>query len=96
MNRKGLLVGIIVGIIVVFGIGFFIFYILNPPDSSNSSNFEGDSSLVTCTSNVYNCDDFTACEDVMKVFDECKDRGFGDIHSLDKDDNGIPCESLCG
>jgi len=96
MNKKGLLGWIIVGIVVILVIGLFLFYIISPSDSSNSNNFDDDSSSVTCSSNVYNCDDFTVCEDVMEVFNDCKDRGFGDIHSLDRDENGVPCESLCG
>lgn len=45
-----------------------------------------------CSTNVYNCGDFSSCSEVMDVFNFCGD----DIHKLDGDDDGIPCESLCG
>lgn len=45
-----------------------------------------------CSTNVYNCGDFSSCSEVMEVFNACS----YDIHYLDGDDDGIPCESLCG
>jgi hypothetical protein len=44
-----------------------------------------------CFSNIYNCDDFSTCSEVMEVFDACS----YDVHELDRDEDGIPCESLC-
>jgi len=99
MKEKQLWLWIIIAIVVILAIGVFIFYVISPllnNSNSSSNNFDEDSSSIICNSNTYNCGDFTVCEEVTKVFDECKDRGFGDIHSLDKDDNGVPCESLCG
>jgi len=49
-------------------------------------------SNIVCSYNAYNCDDFSTCSEVMKVFNTCRN----DIHYLDGDDDGIPCESLCG
>ncbi len=54
-------------------------------ESSSSSN-------VVCSSDYYNCGDFSSCLAVMEVFNACS----SDIHGLDGDDDGIPCESLCG
>lgn len=48
---------------------------------------------IICSYNFYNCDDFNSCSEVMKVFNEC---GNEDIHYLDGDKEGVPCESLCG
>lgn len=45
-----------------------------------------------CSSNVYNCGDFSSCLEVMEVFNTCS----YDVHRLDGDNDGIPCESLCG
>jgi len=45
-----------------------------------------------CSTNVYNCGDFSSCSEVMEVFNGC---GF-DVHKLDGDNDGIPCDSLCG
>jgi hypothetical protein len=41
------------------------------------------------------CNDFLTCSEAKKVFNECLNRGFGDIHSIDINHNRIPCESLC-
>ena len=45
-----------------------------------------------CSSNTYNCGDFSSCSEVMAVFNACS----SDVHRLDGDDDGVPCESLCG
>ena len=44
-----------------------------------------------CSSNVYNCGDFTTQEEAQEVFDYC---GPEDIHGLDNDGDGEVCESL--
>jgi len=49
------------------------------------------SSDIICSSDYYNCGDFNTCSEVMEIFNTCN----SDIHGLDGDDNGIPCESLC-
>ena len=46
-----------------------------------------------CDSDTYNCDDFITQEEAQDVFDECFP-DFGDIHGLDRDENGVACESL--
>lgn len=49
-------------------------------------------SNIVCSSDSHNCGDFSSCSEVMEVFNACS----SDIHKLDKDGDGIPCESLCG
>ena len=44
-----------------------------------------------CSSNVYNCADFTTQKEAQAVFDYC---GPEDIHRLDNDGDGVVCESL--
>jgi micrococcal nuclease len=44
-----------------------------------------------CSSNTYNCSDFNSCSEVMAVFNQCSN----DPHGLDRDSDGVPCESLC-
>ena len=44
-----------------------------------------------CSSDVYNCGNFTTQAEAQAVFDAC---GTGDIHQLDADGNGEACESL--
>lgn len=47
-----------------------------------------------CTSDAYNCSDFATQSEAQEVFDYCVNLGFGDIHRLDRDNNGVACESL--
>ena len=44
-----------------------------------------------CSSNFYNCGDFDTHDEAQAVHDEC---GSNDIHQLDRDDDGLACESL--
>lgn len=46
-----------------------------------------------CDEGVYNCDDFRNQEEAQEVFDECN-WSEGDVHGLDRDKDGIACESL--
>ena len=46
---------------------------------------------IICDYNAYNCEDFSTCSEVMEIFYVC---GY-DVHYLDGDDDGIPCEILC-
>jgi micrococcal nuclease len=45
----------------------------------------------TCVGNLYNCDSFSSCEEVMSYWQACP----GDPSRLDGDHDGRPCESLC-
>jgi len=47
-----------------------------------------------CDHNAYNCWDFTTQPEAQAVFDYCWDLGFGDVHGLDADDDGVACEAL--
>lgn len=44
-----------------------------------------------CSSNVYNCGDFSSHSQAQAVFEACLP---GDIHALDRDGDGLACESL--
>ncbi len=46
-----------------------------------------------CSSNIYNCGDFNTYAEAKAVFDFCGGTS-NDIHRLDGDDDGEPCESL--
>lgn len=50
--------------------------------------------LYICDHDAYNCSNFNTQAAAQAVFDYCVDRGFGDIHRLDFDGNGVACESL--
>jgi micrococcal nuclease len=44
-----------------------------------------------CSGNLYNCDDFSSCDQVMSYWHACP----GDPSRLDGDHDGRPCEALC-
>ncbi|QDG52122.1 excalibur calcium-binding domain-containing protein [Persicimonas caeni] len=46
---------------------------------------------VVCSYDAYNCGDFSSCTQVMRVFEACE----SDVHKLDRDKDGVPCEALC-
>jgi hypothetical protein len=47
-----------------------------------------------CTSDVYNCSDFSTQAEAQACHDYCFDQVGYDVHGLDGDGNGIACESL--
>ena len=65
----------------------------NQEDNVNDNNSAGssDNNTYDCSSDVYNCGNFTTQSEAQYVFDLC---GPGDIHQLDADGNGEACESL--
>ena len=73
---------IIIFTIVLLVLGGLIFIMNQPKDVGD----------IICTSDAYNCGNFTTCGEVLRVFSAC---GSDDIHWLDGDDDGVPCESLC-
>lgn len=50
------------------------------------------SSNYVCTSNFYNCDDFNTHAEAQRVFEACG--ATTDIHQLDRDKDGLACETL--
>jgi len=47
-----------------------------------------------CSGNIYNCSDFPTHAAAQMCYEYCLSLGVGDIHGLDRDDDGIACESL--
>lgn len=60
--------------------------VVNPPPAQQPST------QWNCNGDVYNCGDFSTCAEVMSYFNTCP----GDQSDLDGNENGVPCESLCG
>jgi micrococcal nuclease len=56
----------------------------------------GDVSKTTCdcSSNKYNCSDFTTHKDAQSLFECCLDKVGYDVHRLDADNDGLACEAL--
>ena len=47
-----------------------------------------------CASNTYNCSDFSTQADAQAVYECClRDVGY-DVHRLDRDKDGVACETL--
>ncbi|MFC1961230.1 hypothetical protein ACFLYO_11055 [Chloroflexota bacterium] len=44
-----------------------------------------------CTGNIYNCGDFSTCDEVTSYFNACP----GDPSRLDPNQDGTACASLC-
>ena len=85
----------ILGIIILIGIIWY--FVVNPlfqvsEEVNNLLNeTQGQETIYDCSSDVYNCGNFTTQAEAQAVFDAC---GTGDIHQLDADGNGEACESL--
>jgi len=57
-----------------------------PPPQQQQSN-------ITCSSNAYNCSDFSTQAEAQNVYEYCGGVD-NDIHRLDRDEDGIACETL--
>lgn len=60
--------------------------------AANTSVPAPTASQFTCAGDQYNCSSFNSCSAVMAYFNACP----GDPSKLDNDNDGTPCESLCG
>jgi hypothetical protein len=47
-----------------------------------------------CYADLYNCDDFATQGQAQACYDYCWSLGYGDVHHLDADHDGIACEWL--
>lgn len=47
-----------------------------------------------CEENVYNCADFSTQPEAQEVFDTCRTEEKRDRHGLDRDGDGVACQSL--
>ncbi len=48
----------------------------------------------TCEENVYNCSDFKTQKEAQEVYDTCNTSENRDRHGLDRDGDGVACQSL--
>ena len=84
MNRALI---ITIAIIILAIAGFLIFLALSGGNNDVETEYD-------CSSDVYNCGDFTTQAEAQAVYDYCDQQGAGDIHQLDNDGDGVVCESL--
>jgi len=60
-----------------------------PPPATTTTT-----AVCNCTSNTYNCPDFKTQKQAQACYDYCVSLGKGDIHKLDRDKDGVVCETL--
>ncbi len=58
-----------------------------------AEDFNG-STAYDCESDSYNCTDFKTRSEAQQAYDTCMNQKGYDIHQLDSDDDGTPCETL--
>jgi len=81
MNRA-LIITIIILVLIIAGI--IIFLALSGGNNGVGTEYD-------CSSDVYNCGDFTTQAEAQAVYDYC---GPEDVHRLDNDGDGEVCEGL--
>ena len=64
----------------------------SPADSQQDNN-QVDTTGSTCSSDIYNCSDFTTHAEAQTVFEKCGGVS-NDVHRLDANKDGSACESL--
>ena len=50
--------------------------------------------ICDCSYNRYNCADFSTQAAAQVCYEYCLAQGRGDIHDLDRDNDGVACEAL--
>jgi hypothetical protein len=83
---------IIIVVIAVFLVLFGILYYSQDKPAEDETKTETSIPEPDCTSNLYNCNNFTSQAEAQEVFEKCGKEN--DIHQLDKDKDGVVCESL--
>lgn len=62
-----------------------------PQQSSKKPSASPKKAVCSCSGNIYNCKDFKTHAEAQACFDYCGPR---DVHKLDRDKDGVACESL--
>jgi len=62
-----------------------------PPTSTSTP---APAAICDCSGNIYNCPDFATQAAAQACYEYCKALGRGDIHRLDRDKDGVACETL--
>ncbi len=64
-----------------------------PAQPSVQQEFQESIPSYECSRDAYNCGDFKRHSEAQQIFEYCFSTA-GDIHKLDRDNNGVACESL--
>jgi hypothetical protein len=62
------------------------------PTSTKRPSGGGGSGICSCSGDTLNCPDFSSHSSAQACFDYCVQQGAGDIHKLDRDNDGLACE----
>ncbi len=98
--KKPLIISIIIVVLLILGV--LAFFIITESSNTDNSNDNRDLSGTqpvgsrdfNCDTDAYKCTDFDTQGAAQEAYDYCKSLGFGDIHRLDSDDDGVACEGL--
>ena len=63
------------------------------PAQTQTENKPNQNSSYVCSYNTYNCTDFATHAEAQEVFEACGGV-FNDVHGLDRDKDGLACETL--
>ena len=85
---------IIVLITIFFIIPNYVKGYLSDKIQGDIDNLSDNTPTYDCSSDVYNCGNFTTQAEAQEIYDYCVGQGKGDVHGLDGDGNGEACESL--
>lgn len=65
------------------------------PTATNTPTPTTEPGPCVCTEgDLYNCSDFDTQAEAQACYDHCWALGYGDVHGLDGDNDGVACESL--
>lgn len=65
-----------------------------PTQPASPQPTPGVPAVCDCSGNIYNCPDFDTQAEAQACYSFCMSQGRGDVHDLDRDNDGIACESL--
>ena len=63
-------------------------------DARTNARSDARGTTGSCSGNMYNCSDFGTHTEAQGVYESCLEQVGYDVHDLDRDDDGIACESL--
>lgn len=98
---KRVLIWAVIIVLLLLFVNWFISRMLSGDSQSDGEQLEEDKVEIgvvqergdlnpECSSDVYNCGDFSTHAEAQAVFDSCDT----DIHMLDRDSDGVACEGL--
>jgi endonuclease YncB( thermonuclease family) len=63
-------------------------------DTPTATQTSSSEAICSCSSDLYNCEDFNTQADAQACYDYCVEEDMGDIHGLDENSDGVACEDL--